>query len=71
MNQLGESVPDGRYLLGSSLYVDIETCDNRLVIKMGHGRTIEITTSIQQGKEWKIWYCPNGQEVSAIIKKHQ
>lgn len=68
MNQLGEAVPEGKYLLGDMLFIDIEKRDNQLVIKMGQAGVVEITTSVQQGSEWKIWYRINKKELSATIK---
>ena len=73
MNQLGESILEGAYILNNALRIKIKSVKGNPSIylrsSLGSDRYIKIHTSVQNGSSWKIWYFVNKKEIVATIKK--
>jgi hypothetical protein len=69
MNQLGEAIPAGEYVLNGAMHVSIEVENKKRCINMGQPRRIEITASVKEGVGWKIWYVLDKSErVGTVVK---
>lgn len=70
MNQLGDPIPEGQYILNDTLKIYVDRTGDKTILQLEPGRGLEITTSVQEGKDqWKIWYLISTTESAGTIKR--
>jgi len=69
MNQLGEPLAEGKYLLNETIVVAIERRKDKLCIHMGGNSFVEITTSVDMSSKWKVWYLLDKRETTGTLQR--